>query len=163
VAAEYGAALERLARGYQADPDRRLDLLQEIHLALWRSLATFDGRCSLRTWTYRVAHNVATSHAIRDRRLLSRRLVSLDQLEALPVDDDRERAIDRRQALDALLTLVHRLEPLDRQVILSYLEGLAAASIAEITGLSPANVATKVHRIKTVLARQLRHGGSHGK
>jgi N-acetylneuraminic acid mutarotase len=35
------------------------DLLQEIHFQLWRSFAHFDHRCSLRTWVYRVAHNVA--------------------------------------------------------------------------------------------------------
>jgi RNA polymerase sigma-70 factor (ECF subfamily) len=60
VAAEFGGALERLARAYEADSDRCRDLLQEIHVALWRSLARFDGRCSMRTWVYRVAHNVAT-------------------------------------------------------------------------------------------------------
>jgi RNA polymerase sigma-70 factor, ECF subfamily len=42
---EYGAALERRAWAYEADPERRRDLLQEIHLALWRSFATFDARC----------------------------------------------------------------------------------------------------------------------
>ncbi|MCC6585489.1 MAG: hypothetical protein IT168_02115 [Bryobacterales bacterium] len=48
AAAEYGAALARLARGYEADPDKRRDLLQEIHLALWRSFAGFVALCSLR-------------------------------------------------------------------------------------------------------------------
>jgi RNA polymerase sigma-70 factor, ECF subfamily len=55
VAAEYGGAIERLAHGYERDADRRRDLLQEIHAALWHSLARFDGRCSMRTWVYRVA------------------------------------------------------------------------------------------------------------
>src|SRR5207302_4720671 len=68
AAAEYGAALERLARAYEADPDRRRDLLQEIHLALWRSFAGFNGLCSQRTWVYRVAPNSATSHVLRERR-----------------------------------------------------------------------------------------------
>jgi len=162
VAAEHGAALERLARGYEADPDRRRDLLQEIHLALWQSFAGFDGRCSLRTWVYRVAHNVATSHVIRDHRAYSRTLVGLHVLETLATDDDRERAVDQRTALEKLLKLIQQLKPLDRQVMLSYLEGLDASSIAEITGLSPGNVATKVHRIKNVLARRFLEGGSHG-
>jgi hypothetical protein len=60
--AEYGAALDRLAYAYEVDPELRRDLLQEVHLALWRSFANFDEKCSLRTWTYRVAHNVAASH-----------------------------------------------------------------------------------------------------
>ena len=68
----HGAAQERLARAYQADADKRQDLLQEIHLALWRSFARFDGRCSARTWLYRVAHNVAASHVLEDRRMKSR-------------------------------------------------------------------------------------------
>ena len=65
----YGAALERLARAYEAAPDARRDLLQDIHLAVWRSLENFEGRCSLRTWVYRVAHNVAVSHVVRQRRM----------------------------------------------------------------------------------------------
>ena len=67
AAAAFGPALARLAVAYERDPHRRQDLLQDIHFALWRSLAAFDGRCALRTWVYRVAHNVATSHALRDR------------------------------------------------------------------------------------------------
>ncbi len=80
VADSYGPALDRLARAYEADPDKRLDLLQEIHLALWRSFDGYEARCSLRTWVYRVAHNVATSHVIRQRRH-ALRLVDLENVE----------------------------------------------------------------------------------
>lgn len=68
VADTYGAALERLARAYEADAEIRRDLLQDIHIALWRSFAGFDGRCSMGTWVYRVAHNTAASHVLRQRR-----------------------------------------------------------------------------------------------
>lgn len=68
VAEEYGAALARMAYAYEADPDLRRDLSQEIHLALWRSLGKFNGRCSIRTWIYRVAHNVATSHVVKQSK-----------------------------------------------------------------------------------------------
>jgi DNA-directed RNA polymerase specialized sigma24 family protein len=81
AAATYGAALERLARAYEPNPDLRRDLLQEIHLALWRSLAAFDGCCSLRTWIYRVAHNTATSQVFR-RRNSGPAFVGLDELAA---------------------------------------------------------------------------------
>jgi len=37
----YGAALERLARAYETDADRVRDLLQDIYVALWQSLARF--------------------------------------------------------------------------------------------------------------------------
>ena len=157
----YGAALERLARAYEADPDHRRDLLQEIHLALWRSFAGWDARCSLRTWVYRVAHNAATSHVMRQRRVKSYLLLSLEELDRVAAPPAPE--LDRREALSRLLALVQGLKPLDRQVILSYLEGMDAAAIGEITGLAPGNVATKIHRIKSILTRAFHQGVRHAK
>jgi RNA polymerase sigma-70 factor (ECF subfamily) len=160
AAATYGAALERLARAYEPNADRRPDLVQEIHVALWRSFASFDRRCSLRTWVYRVAHNVATSQVIR-RRGRAPTIVGLDELEELEsMSDavDQDQVLDDRRAIDRLMTLIHGLDPFDRQVILLYLEGLDAASIGEITGISAGNVATKVHRVKKILARRFQEG-----
>jgi RNA polymerase sigma-70 factor, ECF subfamily len=157
AAEAYGAALDRLARAYEADPEARRDLLQDIHLQLWRSLASFDERCSLRTWVYRVAHNVAASHVVRQRRNRMR-LASIEELEAMASTD---RSLPEGQALDRLSGLIRRLKPLDRQIIVSYLEGWDASSTAEVTGLSAANVAMKVHRIKNVLKRWFEEGGPH--
>ena len=157
----HGAALERLARAYESDADHRRDLLQEIHIALWRSFEGFDDRCSLRTWVYRVAHNVATTHVIRQQRAKANPLMSLEQAEAMPDTTQGPLAADRRQALERLLVLIQGLKPHDRQVILSYLEGMDAASIGEITGISARNVATKIHRIKSLLARRFQEGAQH--
>jgi RNA polymerase sigma-70 factor (ECF subfamily) len=153
AAAAFGAALERLARAYESDADRRLDLLQEIHVALWRSFAAFDGRCSVRTWVYRVAHNVATSVVLRRRRR-AQTFVALDELDSMPDAVDPGQLLDDRRALDRLMTLIHRLDPIDREVTLLYLEGMDAASIGDIAGISPGNVATKIHRVKKILARR---------
>ena len=158
VVAEYGGALERLARAYEQDADRRRDLLQEIHIALWRSLARFEGRCSMRTWVYRVAHNVATTHVIRAKTHMPV-FVSIDDVESIPVPIDGEGQIDRQRSLDRLQALVRQLRPIDRQVMVLYLEDMDAASIAEITGLSAASVATRVHRIKQVLTTRFQAGG----
>ena len=157
---QYGSSLERLAGAYEADPEKRRDLSQDIHFQLWRSFQRYDARCSLRTWTYRVAHHVAVSYVLRERRTFSS-LVSLEELEALPDTSEGQFAADQRINLSRLSALIQRLKPLDRQVIVSYLEGMDAASIGEITGLSPANVAMKIHRIKNVLAKRFREGGSH--
>jgi len=162
TAATYGVALDRLAQAYEADPEIRRDLLQEIHLALWRSFEGFDARCSLRTWVYRVAHNTATSHIVRQRRANAQNFVGLEEVESLPDKNGDDLAADQANALERLLKLFQRLKPLDRQVILSYLEGMDAASIGEITGISPGNVATKIHRIKNILARRFHRGGRDG-
>jgi len=158
AASEHGAAIARVARGYEMDPEKRRDLNQEIHFQLWRSFASFDARCSLRTWVYRVAHHVAVSHVLRESRMLST-LLSLEELEMLPetAPTDIEADTDRRRNLDRLERLIQQLKPLDRQVIISHLEDMDAASIAEITGLSPASVAMRIHRAKSILARRF-HG-----
>jgi len=159
AAAEFGPALIRLARGYENDPDRRRDLLQEVHLALWRSFALFDARCSLRTWTYRVAHASAASYVLRQKRARQSMLVGLEDAEMPPVPPDA----DHRMALARLTELIQQLKPLDRQLILLYLEGMEAVEIGELTGLSARNVATKVHRIKSLLARSFQEGARHAR
>jgi RNA polymerase sigma-70 factor (ECF subfamily) len=161
VEEEYGAALARVAYAYEADPDLRRDLSQEIHLALWRSFGKFHGRCSLRTWVYRIAHNVATSHVVRQTRSKKNgpAFLTLEDAEVQASRENVEISADRSQALARLFGLIQRLDPLDRQVILAYLEDLDAESIAEITGLSAANVWSKIHRIKGVLVRRFHRGG----
>lgn len=131
----FGPMLRRLAKGYEADPDRRRDLLQEIHIELWRSLRLYDRRCSLQTWVYRAAHNAGASYVLRRRRE-SARLVDIEALEREPHTVDGAAQADRQLLIACLLDRIHRLQPLDRQIILLYLEGEAASAISEITGLS---------------------------
>jgi RNA polymerase sigma-70 factor, ECF subfamily len=153
AAQDLGGALDRLAAGYEANPDKRHDLRQEIHLQLWRSLKLFDGRCSLRTWTLRVAHNTAVSWVSREKPL-GAKFVSIEDIEQTAPAADCTPDIDRRRASDQLHRLIRELKPLDRQIMISWLEELDAAAIAEITGLSPENVAMKIHRIRNVLSRR---------
>jgi RNA polymerase sigma-70 factor (ECF subfamily) len=151
---EFGHALDRLAAGYEADPEKRHDLRQEIHLQLWRSFAAFDGRCSVKTWTFRVAHNTAVSYVNRERRK-NAAFVSLEEIERTIPGAEVAPDIDRKRALEQLSQLIRNLKPLDRQIMISYLEELDSGAIADITGLSPANVAMKIHRIKNILSRRL--------
>jgi RNA polymerase sigma-70 factor (ECF subfamily) len=152
IAADFGPAIQRLARGYEIDAARQQDLAQDILLAIWRALPSFEERASLRTWVFRVAHNVAVTHVVRGKR---------DRLaRSVPIDDaavvrDAAREAEGRDAVDRLAALVRALRPADAQIILLYLEGLEYAEIAEVTGLTRENVGVKVHRIKAALARGL--------
>ena len=152
AARTFGAAIERLARGYEADAELRRDLIQEIHTALWRSFGYFEEQCSERSWVYRVAHNVAVTHIMTRRRLSPETLAGLDEIEAIAAPGNTEAETDQRRIVARLLATIHRLKPADRQVMLLYLEDLTAAEIGEVTGLSPGAVAVRVHRIKTLLA-----------
>lgn len=156
AAAEYGGAIERLSRGYEADAELRRDLVQDIHLALWRSFASFEGGCSVRTWVYRVAHNVAASHSLTRIRSKPERQSTLDDLPDIAAPSDVETEAGNRQLVEALLTAIRRLKPPDAQVMLLYLEDLSAAEVGEVTGLSAGAVSVRIHRIKALLAAPYR-------
>jgi RNA polymerase sigma-70 factor, ECF subfamily len=158
VASDFAGPLARLVRAHEADPALRQDLMQEVHLALWRSLRSFDRRCSLRTWVYRVAHNVAATHVLRSRRSRAREFATLDDAEFPPASTDVAAEVDSARVLQRLYALIHRLAPLDREVIILHLEGLPADEIAQIAGLTATNTHTKIHRIRQLLATQVNAG-----
>ena len=159
AAATHSRALERLVQAYEANPDRQRDLVQEIHIALWRSFEAFEGRCSLRTWVYRVAHNTAATYVTKERRKTAARWVALEDIESMPHPSYVDGAAERQLALSRLLELIRLLKPIDRQVVLLHLEGLDAESIGEVVGLSAGHVRVQIHRIKSVLTRRF-HGDS---
>ena len=66
--------------------------------------------------------------------------MSIENIETMPGSDQGELAASQTEALERVSMLIQRLKPLDRQIIVSYLEGMDASSIGEITGLSPATV-----------------------
>lgn len=156
---QFGRDIWRFVAGYERDLEKRQELMQEVHLALWQSFASFANQCSLRTWVYRVAHNVGVSHVQRALRRPEHTGISLDELEER-IDDTAAMCLtDRRLDLERVMAMVHALAPLEREVMLLYLEDMDAAGIADVTGLSARNVATKIHRIKSLLAKTLAKGG----
>ena len=158
AAAEFGPALGRLARAYERDPDRQRDLLQDIHFAIWRSFESYEGRASPRTWVYRVAHNTAASHVMKDKRARTSHWIDLDHAADAPDPVAGAEHYAETDLLSRLMTFIQTLKPPDRQVMLLYLDDLDAKDIGEITGLSAGAVATRIHRIKAVLARRFNPG-----
>lgn len=146
VVRDFSPALWRLSRGYENDAEKRRDLHQDMLVAIWRALPSFEGRSSLRTFVLRVAHNTACGHVAKNKRIAVEKLVVLEQIDTT--------SPETRLDVERLAELVRSLAPLDRQLILLHLEGLEPAEIAEVTGLSKTNVTTKVHRIKTLLAKR---------
>lgn len=157
---QFGPEIARFVSGYERAPARRQELLQEIHVALWQSFAGFQEHCSLRTWVYRIAHNVCVTHIQRSRKSVASIDLDDDAANALGDDSAAVDLTDRRLDMQRVLALIHQLAPLDREVMLLYLEDMDAAGIAEISGISARNVATKIHRIKALLARQLGTGST---
>ena len=151
----FAPALARLARSVERDAEMARELEQEMHCALWSSLARFDGRCALKTWVYRVAHNVAADHVARAVKGPQR--VPIEEIAELPSPANVEAATAEALALAQVQELMRRLPPTDMQVIVLWLEGESAATISEITGLSAGAVNVRVHRIKALLASHFAH------
>ena len=147
---QFAPALARLARAVERDADKARDLEQEMHCALWTSLARFKGDCALKTWVYRVAHNVAADHVAKAAR--GPKKVPLEEIDALPAAANIEVQAAEALVLAQVAELIRQLSPLDAQVIVLWLEGESGADISEITGLSSSAVSVRVHRIKTLLA-----------
>jgi RNA polymerase sigma-70 factor (ECF subfamily) len=89
------------------------------------------------------------------------RLVSLEELGELVHESDVERSADHAAIRGKIKDLIDRLKPVDRNVLLLYLEGLKAAEISDVVGISPSNVAQKIHRARKHLKQQIQSGGSH--
>lgn len=151
-AEQFAPAIARLARAMEHDPDRARDLEQDIHCELFRSFARFESNCALKTWVYRVAHNVAAEHRLRESRGAA--TVPLDTVDDRAEPADAERDLAETLTVERAHAMIRQLPTLEAQIMLLWLEGESGKAIAEITGLSPPNVATRIHRIKGALAAQ---------
>lgn len=141
----------KVAGSYSRSGSEREDLVQEICLQLWRAFPRYDRNRSFTTWMYRVALNVAISELRRPHRSEAGRFESLEEIH-LEIPDTAD---DRGQRLEAMYALIGRLAPLDRALILLYLDDRDHADIAEVLGISETNVATKIGRIKQRLRGQM--------
>ncbi len=140
-------ALVRLAR-YYAGPQDQPDLLQEMHLQLWRSWPSFDGRAQASTWVYRVALNTALSHCRKPRR-------AHQPIESEPERGDTGEPGDPMAVLAAFL---ETLDPVQRGVLLMDLDGLEREQIAEVLGLTPNAVAVRMTRLRQAFEAQFVEG-----
>ena len=157
AARAHGAMIERLARGYEADPELRRDLVQEIHAALWRSFAIFEGQCAEKSWVHRIAHNVGVTHMMTGKRRRARcRSSASSRSRSCRATTIPSTAPASARCPTGCSATIHRLAPADRQVMLLYLEDLTAAEIGEVTGLSASAVAVRIHRLKALLAEPYR-------
>ena len=147
---EHRKILYKVCALYCKNSGDREDLAQEIVLQLWRSFRNFDDRRRFSTWMYRISLNVAISFNRRERtrtrhvRLGGETLFeAIQKTEQLPED------------MHSLYQYVEALDPLNKALMLLYLDGNSYQVIAEVVGISETNVATKLSRLKAKMKRDL--------
>ncbi len=126
------------------------DLYQDIVYQLWKSFDSFRNKSKVSTWLYRVAMNTALTR-IRSKKRTGHS-VPIEKI-VLQQTDSYDAHWETR--LQLLYQQIHRLNVLEKGLMLLLLEGKKYDEIAEITGLSPSNVGTRISRIKQKLKSRL--------
>ena len=120
------------------------DLYQDVVLNLWKAYPKFRQECKVSTWIYRIALNTCISFIRKEKNVPE--LVTLT-----PAADRTEETDETQLMLQQMYRMINRLGPLEKSIILLYLENKSYEEIAEITGLTQTNVATRLSRIKEKL------------
>ncbi len=143
---EHSRIINKVCWAYSTPKVLYEDLRQEILTNLWLGLDQFRGSSKLSTWVYRVAVNSALM-AIRNYK---------SKVETLPfeissADISTESDDNKAEQLAALHELINLLLPIEKAIILLWLDEYSYEEIADIIGIERSNVATKLHRIKNKL------------
>jgi len=141
---EHQRLVYRIAGGYGRGPADVEDLAQEIAAQAWRAFASYDPQRRFSTWLYRIALNVAISW-LRSEGPRRRRSVPYEAELHEPAVHDEPDADDGRHILHGF---IDSQGPLDRAVLLLYLEERPLAEVSEILGLTTTNLTTKINRLK---------------
>ena len=151
----HGRIIFHVARVYARDMEDRNDIAQEIRTQLWRAFPAYSPDRRFSTWMYRIALNVAISH-LRSESRRSEHFQTIDEMLDVEIESVAAHVDDQPdERLLVLRQLIGELDPLNRGLVLLYLEERSYAEIAEILGITESNVATKINRIKQRLRRQM--------
>jgi RNA polymerase sigma factor (sigma-70 family) len=133
----------KICRAYFPNHADQQDCLQEMMFQLWRSYSNFQGKSKFSTWMYQVCLNTALTY--KRRNSSNHEALADHHLEISTAEESREDDINQ------LFRAIATLSPLNKAVILLYLDDLGYEEIAAVTGLSKTNVSVKLVRIKREL------------
>ena len=135
---------------FARDKDEAADLFQDVLINLWKGIGKFRNDSEISTWVYRVSLNTCISADRKKRKMPTTRLdMNIDLFDD---DDTDSRQIQvLRQRIQRLHDRIARLQPLDRAIVLLWLESLSYQEIADIVGLTPKNISVRLTRIRLQL------------
>lgn len=143
---KYEKVIYKVCSFYVSDDFPLADIYQEVICNLWTAYPKFRNESALSTWIYRIALNTCITGIRKNRQ----------KGQKVPIEGVRESLIskeDMSEQIQELYKLIYQLKSIERAVILLYLEEKSYQEIADITGLTVANVATRLKRTKEKLKR----------
>ncbi|MEO0974865.1 MAG: sigma-70 family RNA polymerase sigma factor [Pseudomonadota bacterium] len=154
---EHQAVVAKVARTYAWQREDQEELAQEIVAQLWRAFPRFDAQQRFSTWMYRVSLNTAITW-VRRHTMRQRHVTTLgDEVEAIA---DQSPSLENDERRTFLMDFISACTPLNRALLLLYLEDHSHRDIAAVLGISESNVATKINRLKQQ-ARRLHAAATH--
>lgn len=162
----WSPAMFRLARSFVASPQSAEDVVQEAWLGMLSGLARFEGRSSLRTWTFTILVNRARTRGAREARTLPRSPLEDAAVEPARTwsstvtpsrwDDTPESAVLSREALFELDRAISALPQRQRQVVtMRDIGGMSADEVCAALGITAANQRVLLHRARAALRTAL--------
>jgi RNA polymerase sigma-70 factor (ECF subfamily) len=150
--------LYRLARGILRNDGEAEDVVQETYVRAFTHLECFRGDSSLATWLSRIAMNEALGRLRRQRPGVEWSSLPQGVLEAQIIQfpraasDDPEKSMSMRQIQHVVEHAIDELPEAFRLVFITrVIEGMNVEETAEILGLKPETVKTRLHRARAML------------
>ena len=128
---------------FSKDQEEVNDLFQEVLIRLWQGFDNYKGNSKERTWIYRVALNTCISFDRKKRRHNKKQVYMGDDLFGCNEHDS--------QQTEVLHKHITRLRPLDRAIVLLWLEDISYEEIGSIIGITAKNVSVRLYRIREQL------------
>ena len=154
--------LYRLARSIIRNDSEAEDIVQETYVTAFAHLSSFRGEASLATWLSRIAINEALGRLRKTRRaasVISNEPASGAHVIPFPLStsgDDPERTMAQRQILRLVEQATDMLPDVYRTVFVArVIEGLSMEETADLLGLKPQTVKTRLHRARSLVRKQL--------
>jgi RNA polymerase sigma-70 factor (ECF subfamily) len=146
----YWQKIFRLCLGFTNNNDLAQDIAQETFIIVWQQLPKFRNEANIGTWIFRIASNNCLRQIERENRFPK---------SALPINLNEEKEEDIEPKIQLLYKFIAELPETDRIIISLELENIKQSDIANIVGLSEANIRVKIHRIKEKLTKKFKQNG----
>ncbi|ESY85586.1 RNA polymerase sigma factor [Mesorhizobium sp. LNHC220B00] len=150
--------LYRIARGILRNDAEAEDVVQEAYVNAFASLAAFRGQSTLATWLSRIVINEALGRLRKRRRTVEMPADPEARIIRFPLksNDDPERTMAQRQILALVERATDSLPDIYRMVFVArVIEGLSMEETADLLGVRPETVKTRLHRARALLRKAL--------
>lgn len=150
--------LYRIARGVVRNDAEAEDIVQEAYMRAFASLDSFRGDASLSTWLSRIVINEALGRLRKRKRVVAVRDNPEAEIIRFPLNpnDDPERTMAQRQILGLVERATDSLPDVYRSVFVArVIEGLSIEETAELLGIRPETVKTRLHRARALVRKAL--------